>query len=138
VIVEAARENPDADRLCNSPDAALVSGSSKSKIVWDTLSREGRRCVSTVTNPEDIKRNVKTAQQPIRLCVGLDSAQSEEERVNLAFAELARTKAYELEFIVGASPTGTSCLVGQPHYAMACPLAINASGIVSSALTKQK
>ena len=94
----------------------------KNKFARDTLSREGRRFVSTVTTPEDSKRNVKTAQQPIRVFVGLDSAQSEEERANLALAELARTNAYERELIVAALPTGTSCLVGQSHYAMACPL----------------
>lgn len=98
--------------FATAPDIALVSGSAKSKIAWDSLSREGRRFVSTFTTPEDIKhvRNAKTAKQPIRLFVGLDSAPTEEERVNLALAELARTKAYERELIVVASPTGTGYL----------------------------
>lgn len=103
--------------FATAPNIALVSGSAKSKIAWNSLSREGRRFVSTVTTPEDIMtvRSVKAAKQPIRIFVGLDSADSEEARVNLALAELERTKAYEREVIVVASPTGT----GYINYIMA-------------------
>lgn len=103
--------------FATAPDISLVSGSAKSRVAWDTLSREGRRFVSTVTTPTDIMsvRKSKSAKQPIRVFVGLDSADSEEARVNLALAELERTKAYERELIVVASPTGT----GYINYIMA-------------------
>lgn len=103
--------------FAKAPNIALVSGSTKSKVEWETLSREGRRFVSTVTTPTDIKvvRDSKIAKQPIRIFVGLDSAQTEEDRVNLALAELERTKAYERDVIVVASPTGT----GYINYIMA-------------------
>lgn len=99
------------------PKSNLVSGSRKSYVPWGTLSKEGRRFVSTVRSARDIENVMKItkAKEPIRIFVGLDSEKTEENRVNLALAELERTKAYERELIVVTSPTGT----GYINYVMA-------------------
>jgi uncharacterized membrane protein len=50
---------------------------------------------------------VPAVAAPIRAYVGLESAKTELERVNLAVAELQRTGAFERELLVAVSPTGT-------------------------------
>lgn len=92
-----------------APRSTFVSGGSKSHVPWGTLSREGRRFVSTALTSDAISTvmNAKSAKDPIRLFVGLDSAPTEADRVKLALRELERTKAYERDVIVVASPTGT-------------------------------
>ena len=57
------------------------------------------------------------AIDPVRVFVGLDSAPTEEERVQLAIAELERTGAFDRELMIAVSPTGT----GYVNYvAIAC------------------
>ncbi len=53
--------------------------------------------------------------QPIRAYVGLESADTEEERVALTLRELERTGAFDRAYILVASPTGT----GYVNYAAA-------------------
>lgn len=103
--------------FATAPSSTLVSGSKPSLVAWETLSREGRRFVSTARTADDIATVMhhRNAKDPIRIFVGLDSAGTEEARVKLALAELERTKAYEREVIVVASPTGTGYL----NYVMA-------------------
>lgn len=100
-----------------APSSLLVSGSRQSCVPWGTLSKEGRRFVGTSRLSRDIAAvmQVPKAKVPIRIFVGLDSETTEENRVNLALAELERTKAYEREVIVVTSPTGT----GYINYVMA-------------------
>lgn len=101
----------------HAPSSPAVSGSAKSYVAWKTLSREGRRFVSTALTARDIQtvRKARSTKEPIRIFVGLDSAPSEADRVQLALKELERTKAYERDVIVVASPTGT----GYINYVMA-------------------
>ena len=56
----------------------------------------------------------ENAKEPIRVYIGLDSASTEEERTELALAELERTGAYSRDVIVVVSPTGT----GYVNYVM--------------------
>jgi uncharacterized membrane protein len=49
----------------------------------------------------------KAVADPVRIFVGLDSAQTELERVGLAIAELERTGAFDRELLIAVSPTGT-------------------------------
>ena len=73
------------------PDSPLVSGSAQSHVAWETLSREGRRHVSTAVPSKSIETVMgRPHLEPIRVYVGLDSAETEEERVTLAVRELER------------------------------------------------
>ncbi len=90
------------------PASPQVSGSPASYVPWSTLSVQGRRHVVDQRDPSDIEEVMgEWAQTPIRLFVGVDSAPTESERVELALAELRRTKAFDREFLIVISPTGT-------------------------------
>jgi uncharacterized membrane protein len=98
--IEGAFESP--------PASSFVSGSAESHVPWETLSREGRRHVSTYVTSETIEDVMsEPAIDPIRVYVGLDSALSEEERIDLALREMERTGAFDRKLLVAASPTGT-------------------------------
>jgi uncharacterized membrane protein len=91
------------------PTSPTSSGSPASLVDWDTLGFEGRNFVAgapTTADIESFDRDV-TALEPIRVYVGLDSADSVEERVDLAMAELERTGAFERAVLVAVTPTGT-------------------------------
>jgi uncharacterized membrane protein len=91
------------------PPNALLSGSLESLVPFGTLSRAGRRYVWMV-NSEDTIREVMgepAAAAPIRAYVGLESAPTEQERVDLAMRELERTGAFDRQWLMIASPTGT-------------------------------
>jgi len=91
------------------PLSAAVSGGPGSLIPWDTLSKQGRRYVSTYLRTEWIEyvMGEPPAADPIRVFVGLDSAPTEEERVELAMRELERTGAFDRSLLMVISPTGT-------------------------------
>ncbi len=90
------------------PTSRYVSGSAESFVQWNTMSVQGRRHIASQRTPEDISDVMgEWAQTPIRVFVGLDSAPTEQERVDLALAELRRTNAFEREFLIVVSPTGT-------------------------------
>ena len=94
--------------ISHLPASPLVSGSTESLIPWSTLSVQGRRHIADQRSPADIEHVMgEWAQTPIRIFVGLDSAETEAERVNLALAELRRTKAFDRKYLVVISPTGT-------------------------------
>jgi uncharacterized membrane protein len=91
------------------PESALVSGSAASLVPWRSMGREGRRHLLTVLSRESIESimGVPAVAQPIRVYVGLSSARTEFERVDLAMAELRRTGAFERDLLLAVSPTGT-------------------------------
>ncbi len=106
--------------------SANVSGDPASYVPWETLGREGRRHVVTYVRPEPladrpaevqgVKRpelSIATVMKepakatPISIFVGLDSAPTATERVELALREMDRTEAWSRELIMLVSPTGT-------------------------------
>lgn len=91
------------------PTSRYVSGSQASLVSWRSLSVQGRRYVSSAVEINDLKdvMSSRTAKEPIRVFVGLDSAPTERERVELALAELERTGAFQRKTIMLISPTGT-------------------------------
>jgi uncharacterized membrane protein len=91
------------------PESPLVSGSTESLVRWRSMGREGRRHVLTVLSRESIEAvmGVPAIAEPIRVYVGLASARTEFDRVNLAMEELRRTGAFERELLLAVSPTGT-------------------------------
>jgi Alpha/beta-hydrolase family/Alpha/beta-hydrolase family N-terminus len=98
-----------------------VSGGPESLVPWETLGREGRRHALTPVRPQPLLNrpdgvpdlSIETVMHqpakatPIQVFVGLDSAPSAKERVDLALAEMDRTGAFDRSLIVLASPTGT-------------------------------
>jgi uncharacterized membrane protein len=90
------------------PTSPMSSGSPESFVDWDTLGFEGRNFVASAPTVADLESfDGGPAVEPIRVYVGLDSAGSVEERIDLAVAELARTGAFERAVLVAVTPTGT-------------------------------
>lgn len=124
--IEAATQTDEA--LLPGVDTAhlarpTVSGSAGSLVPWETLGREGRRHVlsrlPTTTrayladHPDIPDFSIETVvgepavAEPVQVYVGLDSAPSARERVNLALAEMDRLGAFDRSLLVLISPTGT-------------------------------
>jgi uncharacterized membrane protein len=116
--VEAAFDIP--------PPNPLLSGSFESHVPFETISKQGRRFVWTVTTKQtiaDVMGETVTVS-PIRAYAGLASGDTEEERVALVLDELERTGAFEREWLLIASPTGT----GYVNYAAVAALELLARG----------
>jgi uncharacterized membrane protein len=115
--------------FADQPESSLVSGSHDSLVAWETLSVQGRRHVSTSLIAAHIAAvTQEPAIAPIRVYVGLDSAPTEEDRIELALSELERTGAYERDAIVVVSPTGT----GYVNYVMSDAVEYLSRGNVAS------
>jgi uncharacterized membrane protein len=116
--VEAAFDIP--------PPNPYVSGSVASGVSFDSLSKQGRRFVWTVTSPEKVREVMgeDVAVPPIRVYAGLASAETEEEPVALVLDDLERTGAFERSWLLVASPTGT----GYVNYAAVTALELLARG----------
>jgi uncharacterized membrane protein len=96
------------------PASALRSGSRPSFSAWDTLGMEGRNFVARGPNPTEISNFTgKPAQQPIRVYVGLDGADTAAGRAKIAVQELQRTDAFSRKVLVVAGTTGTGWLEPQ-------------------------
>ncbi|UYP19588.1 alpha/beta hydrolase [Rhodococcus sp. Z13] len=84
------------------------SGSPESFAAWDTLGFEGRNFVSRGLDADELTVvNGTPALEPIRVYVGLDTAPTAEERIDLVLAELDRTGAFERSTLVLIPTTGT-------------------------------
>jgi uncharacterized membrane protein len=98
-----------------------VSGGPESLVPWETLGREGRRHALTPVRPQTLSDrpagvpdlSIETVLHesakatPVQVYVGLDSAPTARERVELALAEMDRTGAFGRSLIMLVSPTGT-------------------------------
>jgi uncharacterized membrane protein len=92
-----------------APETELVTGGSGSSIPFATLGLQGRRLVSSTTTTDAIERVMgETAKaEPIRVYVGIESADDETGLVELAIRELDRCGAFDRPRIIAASPAGT-------------------------------
>ncbi len=94
------------------PTDPAVSGSAESLMDWESLGAAGRSRVSAFPSEAQIAdiagdNDTHPVQSPVRVYVGLNAAETPEERAELALAELLRTGAFERELLVIATPTGT-------------------------------
>lgn len=90
--------------------SSLRSGSPESLVPWETLGNQGRDFAGegeAVSFDEINTFAGGDAIEPIRVYVGLRSADTLEERVDLAIAELDRTNAWDREVIAVYTTTGT-------------------------------
>ena len=100
-----------------------LSGGPGSLVPWSTLGKEGRRHMLTHVRPtpaqerptgfEDLPDlSIETVMgepataAPVQVYVGLESAPTVRERVDLALAEMERTGAFDRSLLVLVSPTG--------------------------------
>jgi uncharacterized membrane protein len=93
----------------DAPEAPSVSGSTFSLAKYETLGLQGRRLVSEVTPAEayvDIM-GAPPVSDPVRVFVGMDSAESRDDRIELAIQELRRAGGFDKSMIIAASPAGT-------------------------------
>jgi uncharacterized membrane protein len=90
------------------PTDPLKTGSSASLLTWDKLGRAGREFISSGPTREDIRAfSGREAREPLRIYVGLRSADTPELRAKLALEELKRVGGFERSVLVVATPTGT-------------------------------
>jgi len=112
ILRSADRSYQQVDALIEpemeAPLDPLRSGSEASLLSWDSMGRHGRRYLSLGPRAPSIQRfSETTASDPIRIYVGLNAADTPEERAALAMAELLRTDAFERSILLLITPTGT-------------------------------
>ena len=106
------------------PDTELRSAGPGSLVAWEDLGRQGRAFVSSGPTVEDLNAfHGGGAVLPIRVYVGLKSADTLEERAQLLLEELKRTGAFERESLIVATTTGTGYL--EPNAMTALDYATN-------------
>ncbi|MEX1037592.1 MAG: alpha/beta-hydrolase family protein [Acidimicrobiia bacterium] len=90
------------------PQSANRSGSPASQVDWETLGRQGRNFVATGPSESDLNQfHGGGALEPIRVYVGLNSAETVAERARLVLDELIRTDAFDRNVLVLATTTGS-------------------------------
>jgi uncharacterized membrane protein len=132
----------------------MISGDPESLVRWDTLGREGRRHAIAYVRPEPptdrptqisgrtrpdlsistvMRENPRAS--PIQVFIGLDSAPTPADRVELALAEMDRTAAWTRSMLLLISPTGT----GYVNYvATACVQYLTRGDVASVTLQYSK
>lgn len=95
--------------FASPPTSALVSGGPGSHVAYEHMGREGARFVHATQTAENIKAvsGKKAKADPIRVFVGVENADTIEQRVALAMAELERTGAFDREILIVQAPAGT-------------------------------
>lgn len=84
------------------------SGSPTSLVGWDTLGYQGRTFVATGPGADELSRiNGVPAKQPVRVYVGLQSADDDQARMDLLVRELERTGAFDRKVLAIVPTTGT-------------------------------
>ena len=104
--------NTETEPGVSQPTQSERSGSPDSLVPWDTLGVQGRDFTGSgellgPTAEQITEFNGTPAEEPIRVYVGLESADSLDERVELVLAELDRTDAWSREAIAVFTTTGT-------------------------------
>ena len=90
------------------PTDPLKTGSSASLLAWDELGRAGREFISSGPTREDISAfSGRRSLEPVRVYVGLRSADTLEARAKLALEELKRVGGFERSVLIVVTPTGT-------------------------------
>jgi uncharacterized membrane protein len=95
---------PEAER----PADPFKTGSSASLLDWDELGRAGREFISSGPTSKNINAFTgKDALEPIRVYVGLRSAETPVERAGLALEELKRVGGFRRSVLIVITPTGS-------------------------------
>ena len=109
-----ARVNEGTTEGIVAPTSSSVSGSSASLVAWDTLGRMGRDFVATATTASELASfhgaDAKLTD-PVRVYVGVRSADSLKQRAELAVSELERAGGFDRQVLVLWVPTGTGWMI---------------------------
>ncbi|MBB5222385.1 putative membrane protein [Amaricoccus macauensis] len=90
------------------PADPLKTGSSASLVRWEGIGRAGRDFIASGPTAAQISAETGVAaKEPIRVYVGLNSAEGAEARARLALRELIRAGAFDRSVLVVVTPTGT-------------------------------
>jgi uncharacterized membrane protein len=90
------------------PTDAGRTGGAASLVKWNELGRAGREFVASGPTGAEISAFTgRSARDPIRVYVGLRSADTARERARLALAELKRQGGFDRSILVVITPTGT-------------------------------
>ena len=90
------------------PIDPLKTGSSASLLAWYDLGRAGREFISSGPTREEISTfSGRSSLEPIRVYVGLRSAETPEARAKLALEELKRVGGFDRSVLIVVTPTGT-------------------------------
>jgi uncharacterized membrane protein len=90
------------------PTDPLKTGSNVSLLAWKELGRAGREFISSGPAREDISAfSGRGALEPLRVYVGLRSANTLEARAKLALEELKRVGGFQRSVLIVVTPTGT-------------------------------
>jgi uncharacterized membrane protein len=92
----------------SAPTSSKQSGSAASLVAWRSLGQKGRDFVASAPTRNELSQFAEApAIDPIRVYVGLDSAESVAERAQLAVREMERTGAFDRAVIAVIITTGT-------------------------------
>jgi uncharacterized membrane protein len=108
------RVNENTTEGTVAPTSPAVSGSSKSFVAWDSLGRMGRDFVATATSKQELAKfhgSDARLVDPVRVYVGVRSADSLEQRARIAVRELERAGGFDRKVLVVWIPTGTGWIV---------------------------
>lgn len=108
----AANAEPVAE--LSAPTAETRSAGPGSEVAWDTVGRHGSAFLGEGPDAAAITAITGLdAEEPIRVYAGLDSAETTSERAALAVRELHRTGAFDRDFLMVATTTGSGWLEPQ-------------------------
>lgn len=111
VVARLSRANSKVETAFSRPPTTrYVSGGPRSISPFEKLGLQGRRYVSEVVTPEVIESTLgeKAEKHPIRVYIGVESEPLYATgRSELALDEMERLGAFEREYLLLVSPTGT-------------------------------
>lgn len=100
-----------------APADPLKTGSSASLLDWNTLGAEGRKFILATPDAGQITAiTSRPALEPLRVYVGMGSAEDADTRAQLALDEAIRIGAFERRVLVLATPTGTGWMDPSAHF----------------------
>jgi len=98
------------------PQDPSKTGSSASLVKWDEMGRWGRHFVASAPSVKDIAEfQSGPVKEPVRVYVGRRSADTAEERADLALQELIRVGGFDRSVLVVMVPVGTGWMDPGAH-----------------------
>lgn len=113
--------NEQTEAGITQPSSATVSGSPASLVSWDSLGRTGRDFVAEATSPADLAHfhgADARLTEPVRVYAGVRSADTLQERADLAVRELERTGGLDRAVLVVWVPTGSGWMIPEAAEAL--------------------
>lgn len=99
------------DEGVEQPADPMLCGSAESLIDWDSIGRRGKDFLAAGPTQASIDEFWGSEKiRPIRVYVGMRSADSKREQAKLALEELKRVGGFDRSVLVVATPTGTGWL----------------------------